>query len=760
MNEYARVIIDQHHQRVDRMYTYRLTPAQAQVAAVGMMVKVPFGNRLGARGYVVDLLDEEAALRELPEGITLKQLKTVDSFLSDKSIFTQKDLALAREMQRRYMAPLSACLSLFVPKPEYITEKEVDRVTRSGKDAGTLRLGKGQKQFLDVLEQWGGSALLGEVRKVAPLTAESLRSLEKSGLVTVTKEPEECPAASAAGGRTLPLPLKEEQRKAYEAITGAMDREEYEGFLLHGITGSGKTEVYMQCIQHCLDRGRQAILLVPEISLTPQLIDVFCRRFEDRVGVTHSRMTDKERAILWHRAGKGQYRVIIGPRSALFTPFRNLGLVILDEEHETSYRSEQLAPHYRAGEVAELRCRQFSCPLVLGSATPGVETYFRTEEGRAIAGEEKTDNGASPLKLLTMSTRAVPGAELPAAEVVDMREEIARGNMSIFCTELAEKIRDRLEKKEQVILFLNRKGYSTTVSCRGCGFVLKCPRCNLPYTYHKDKNRLICHHCGKDVGLPETCPRCGSRYLKQFGIGTQKVEELTKALFPQARVMRMDMSTMKGSEDYEHVYRAFREGEGDILVGTQMVAKGFDFPGVTLVGVLAADQTLFDADFHGVERTFQLLTQVSGRAGRGRKEGEAVIQTYAPEHYCITAARQQDYGLFYRQEIASRRMLECPPFTHIAQVVISGPREDAVRQEIRSLADFMKKLAEGRNIEVLGPSPAALAKINNIYRWKILVKCREEDRLRNYILYCTDKWSGANRGHELLTMDIDPSAIL
>lgn len=755
MLNFARIIINMHHQKVDQVYTYRLEGEALEGAAVGMMIRVPFGNRQSAEGYIVELMDQETAKADLPESVPLSRIRPAKELLSDKPVFTEKDLALAREMQRRYMAPLSACLSLFVPKMAYLKEREVDRVIllqRAEEIHG--RLGSNQKKILEELERRDGSALVKELRETLSVTAETLRTLEKKAYIRIDKESEGKPPTAFVSERTHPLSLNAQQQSAKNAIVRALEEERYEGFLLHGITGSGKTEVYMQCIQRALDKGKQAILLVPEISLTPQLIDVFTRRFGEKVGVTHSRMTDKERSVLWHLADKGEYRVVIGPRSALFTPFRELGLVILDEEHESSYRSEQMAPHYHAREVAEERCRQFHCPLVLGSATPSVETYYRAQP----RSEEEKDDHA--LTLLSMTERAVKGAALPKAEVVDMRAEIAEGNMSIFCEELAEKIRERLDKKEQVILFLNRKGYSTTVSCRGCGFVLKCPRCNLPYTYHKDKNRLICHHCGKDVSLPETCPTCGSKYLKQFGIGTQKVEEMTKAMFPEARVMRMDMSTMQQGEDYEKVYQTFRKGEGDILIGTQMVAKGFDFPGVTLVGILAADMTLFDPDFHGVEKTFQLLTQVAGRAGRAEKEGEVYIQTYSPEHYCIQAAKEQDYAAFYKNEIAARHLLECPPFTHLAQVVISGGNEEVVREEIGSLCELMKGYTKDRPIEVLGPSPASLRKINNIYRWKILVKCEEEERLRNFILYCCRKWAGMNKAHELLTMDIDPTSIL
>lgn len=760
MPRFARIIINLHHQKVDRTYTYRLNEPLASSVKVGMMVRVPFGGRQSAEGYIVDLFSIPAD--EMPgelDGVPVSKVKAVQELLADKPVFSEGDLEIAKEMQRRYMAPLSACLSLFVPKVSHVAEKTVERVKLISSDErngdgkeSRLRLGQSQQRFLEALQEAGGEALLSLIRESAPITRESLRSLVNKAYISIEEESEGKPPAAFVSARTYPLPLREEQKIAYEAVAEAIESERPDEFLLHGITGSGKTEVYMQCIQKTLDAGKQAVLLVPEISLTPQLIAIFTARFSDKVGVTHSRLTDSERARLWHLCDRGEYQVMIGPRSALFMPMHDLGLVILDEEHESSYRSEQMAPHYHAREVAEMICRQKSCPLILGSATPSVETYFRAVDP-SVPEDKK-------IRLLTMKNRAVSGSKLPEAFIKDMREEIDEGNMSIFCRDLQEQMDMRLKKKEQIILFLNRKGYSTSVSCRKCGFLLRCPRCNLPYTYHKDKNRLICHHCGKDVAYPDRCPRCSSHYLKQFGIGTQKVEEQVRSLFPEANVVRMDMSTMRSGDDYTKIYEEFRSGKGDILIGTQMVAKGFDFPNVTLVGILAADMTLNDADFHGVEKTFQLLTQVAGRAGRSAKGGEVYIQTYSPEHYCIQAAKDQDYLRFYHNEIAAREMSDCPPFTHIAQVVIQGTHEDVVKSEITSLAELMRHYAAGKNIEVLGPSPASLEKINNVYRWKILAKCLEEDRLRRYIEYTTDRWIRLNPAHELLTMDVDPMSIL
>ena len=757
---YAKIIIDLHHQKVDNIYTYLVEEPLAEQIREGMLVEIPFGmgNRKST-GYVVGFEDET----QVPQ----MRLKKVSRLISPEPVFSKRDLKLAEQMQKRYHAPLSACLALFIPKIPSFTDPMVQKVRllrQPGSQQGEEKqLGKSQLQFLKVLADYGETGgSLREIRKIASITKESLVSLINKQYVSLYEESEGKPPTAFVSGenqrdgansgaatrilqRTQPLPLNAQQLAAREAISQAATAGAYQGFLLHGITGSGKTEVYMQCIQRVLDLGKQAILQVPEISLTPQLIRVFSERFGDLVGITHSRMTDRERSVQWRLAKKGEYQVMIGPRSAVFTPFENLGLIIVDEEHEISYKSEQMAPHYHAAEVAQMRCEQASCPMVLGSATPSVESFFRAKSGE--------------LTLLSMPRRAIAGAQLPNVQLVDMRTELEAGNMSIFCRDLVKAIKERLERKEQVILFLNRKGYATFVNCRECGFVLKCPRCYLPYTYHKDRNKLICHHCGKEAALPAKCPDCDSKYIRQFGAGTQRVQEETEKLFPGARVMRMDMGTMKNRDDYVNIYESFRSGQGDILIGTQMIAKGFDFPNVTLVGVLAADMTLYSSDFHSTERTFQLITQVAGRAGRAGKPGEVLVQTYSPEHYCIQMAQRQDYEGFYRNEIAARKLMECPPFTHMAQVVLTGTREEMVIQGAEKLGRLMAHYAAGRQIEVLGPSPAALGRINNIFRWKLLIKCKEEERLRAFVDYCCEKFLKEENRVTVL-VDIDPVTIV
>lgn len=739
MARYAKIIIDLHHQKIDRIYTYLVGEALSQHIKEGMLVEVPFGmgNR-SAQGYVIALTQEA----EFPE----QRLKQISRIVSPEPVFSKDNLELARRMKERYDAPLSACLALFVPKIPSFGDPVVQKVLLRQMPQNE-HLGKSQRHFLNCLAESKGEGMeLRRLRQTAPISKASLLSLVQKGYVDLYEESEGKPPAAFVSPKTSkPLPLNAQQLAVRTQLEQAIEQERSQGFLLHGITGSGKTEIYMQCIQKALSLGKQAILLVPEISLTPQLVHVFTERFGDIVGITHSRMTDRERSLQWRLAKKGAYRVMIGPRSALFTPFTQLGLIIIDEEHESSYKSEQQAPHYHAREVAQMLCEQQSCPFLLGSATPSIESYFEAQQGK--------------LTLLTLTQRAVRDAALPSIELVDMRAELEAGHMSVFCRALIAAMREKLQKREQIILFLNRKGYATFVNCRKCGFVLNCPRCYLPYTYHKDQNKLICHHCGKEAALPEVCPECGSPYIRQFGAGTQRIQEEAERLFPQARIMRMDMGTMRNREDYIRVYEQFLHHEGDILIGTQMIAKGFDFPDVTLVGVLAADMTLYSTDYHSTERTFQLITQVAGRAGRAQKRGQVLVQTYSPDHYCIQKAKEQDYEGFYQKELAARKIMECPPFTHLAEVLLTGTKEEVVIQGARRLGMWMEHYAKGREIEILGPSPASLGRINNVFRWKLLVKCREEQRLRAFIRYCCDRFMQEEKRVTVFT-DIDPVTIL
>lgn len=517
--------------------------------------------------------------------------------------------------------------------------------------------------------------------------------------------------------------LNEEQRQIAEDFCSRYDRGDRAPSLIYGITGSGKTEVYMEMISHVLKQGRQVIVLIPEISLTYQTVMRFYRRFGSCISVMHSRLSAGERWDQYERARQGETQVMIGARSALFTDFPDLGLIIMDEEHEGAYKSES-TPRYHAREVAEKLAGMRDAAFVMGSATPSLEAYTRAREGI--------------YRLYTLKNRAGEGSVLASAEVVDLRKEMEAGNKSIFSRRLQELIRDRLEKKEQVMLFMNRRGYSSFVSCRSCGEAVKCPHCDVTLTLH-NKTRLVCHYCGYTVSLPKKCPSCGSPYLAGFGTGTQKIEELTKAMFPQARVLRMDLDTTSKKGGHQEILSAFAKGEADILIGTQMIVKGHDFPGVTLVGILAADASLYAPDYRSGERTFQLLVQAAGRAGRGKKPGTAVIQTYTPEHYVVKASAVQDYLEFYRQEMGYRKLMKYPPAAHMLSIQIGGKEEELTAHMTEAVAEAVGRRF-GQQAELIGPVCAPVYKVNDIYRKILYIKQENYDILIRIQKYVQNRW--------------------
>ena len=477
-------------------------------------------------------------------------------------------------------------------------------------------------------------------------------------------------------------------------------------FLLKGVTGSGKTEVYMKLVERVLLEGKSAIILVPEIALTPQMIERFKGRFGVNVALFHSKLSDGERFDEWFRVKEGKAKVIVGARSAIFLPAKNLGLIIIDEEHENTYKSEQ-NPKYQTKEVAEYLSELKGCKVILGSATPSIETYYR-----ALTGE---------MKLLELNSR-VDNKPMPPMKVIDMRNELKGGNKSLFSRELFIAIQERLKRKEQIILFLNRRGFSTFVSCRSCGYVFKCDECDISMTYHKN-GLLICHYCGKTKRKPRECPKCHSKYVKFFGAGTQRVEEEVKKYFNNVRILRMDVDTTRDKHSYERIYNTFKNGEADILIGTQMVSKGLDFKNVTLVGILAADMSINIPDYRAAERTFQIITQVAGRAGRGDKQGEVLIQTYTPQHYSLQYAVNYDYEGFYEKEFTVRAMMKYPPFGKLLLINGTSKKEELLKNFMHKITMMIKPLVEScLDIEILGPIPCMISKVKENYRWQIVIK--------------------------------------
>lgn len=592
--------------------------------------------------------------------------------------------------------------------------------------------------------------LMAALVKEAEATSTTIRSMEKKGLVvcepvTITRDP----MTSYEVDTTPPPQLNEAQQEVLGTIEKSLEAQQHEVFLLYGVTGSGKTEVYMRAMAQVLAQGRSAIVLVPEISLTPQTLSRFASRFGERITVLHSQLSQGERYDQWQRIRRGEVDIVVGPRSAVFAPFARLGLIVIDEEHETTYKQDDPAPRYHAREVAIKRAQLTNATVVLGTATPSLESYYQAKQQK--------------YRLLTMPDR-IQQIPMPPVQVVDMRQElIERQNRTIFSTALRDGILDRLQKKEQVILFLNRRGHSTYVFCRECGYVEECENCSITMTYHFNSRRLVCHHCNEDRPAPKACPKCRSGYIRYFGLGTQQVEEEANKAFPDATIVRMDTDSTTGKNAHQRILRAFRAGEIDILIGTQMVAKGLDFPKVTLVGVILADTALHLPDFRAGERSFNLLTQVAGRAGRSIAGGDVILQSYQPEHYSIMAASHHDYDQFYAEEITKRDDTDYPPVGHALSILVHGESEDTVRQACYVLESILIRLAdvEWPNVVVLGPAPAPLTKIRRRFRWHFLLKAPKSSELRELVKKAMNEVPPTiTRGDVEVVLNMDPMTVL
>lgn len=704
---YADIIIDISHEKVDRPFQYRIPETLKGAVYPGVKVCVPFGRGNQPRvGYVVELSEET----EYPKD-KIKEILSVD----EKGMTADNlQIRIAYWLKRQYGSTMITALKTVLPVKQKMSQKVRKKVVRK---IGTAELGemialcekKHQTAKARVLHAMEEEEILPYelLRQKLNVSAATLQSLEKQGVLEIQQEVCYRNSVKQLTVSDKRVELREDQLHIIQDVLADYQRKEPGTYLVHGITGSGKTEVYLGIIEQMVKLGRQAIVLIPEIALTYQTLLRFYKRFGDRVSVINSSLSAGEKFDQLTRASRGELDVMIGPRSALFTPFPNLGVIIMDEEHENSYKSESM-PKYHARETAIYIASLYGASVVLGSATPSVDAYYRARNGE--------------YKLYQMQSRPA-GSSLPTVYTVDLREELKQGNRSVFSRKLRELMEQRLEKKEQIILFLNRRGYAGFISCRSCGHVMKCPHCDVSLSEHRN-GKLVCHYCGYEEILQKKCPVCGSRYLMGFKAGTEQIEEAVHREFPKARVLRMDADTTKNKGSYEQILSSFAEQEADILLGTQMIVKGHDFPGVTLVGVLAADLSLNQNDYRAGERTFQLLTQAAGRAGRGEKPGEVVIQTYQPDHYSIVHAAAQDYEGFYEEEIAYRELMEYPPVQHmLAVLVISREREEG-----ESLAGQMAQLIRERGEEtlhVVGPAEASIAKIQDLYRYIFYIRHRE-----------------------------------
>ncbi|WP_195573444.1 primosomal protein N' [Paenibacillus sp. 1001270B_150601_E10] len=628
----------------------------------------------------------------------------------------------------------------------------------------TLRA-KRQQETIEQLLQCDGEMPLKD------LNASAVKALADKGFVVIDEvEVMRDPYSGRNFRPSAPLPFTTEQQQVYDQLEAAIDKNEPSAFLLHGVTGSGKTEVYLQSIDHCLKQGKEAIVLVPEISLTPQMVERFKSRFGSKVAVMHSRLSQGERYDEWRKIREGRVQVAIGARSAVFAPFQHIGLIIIDEEHETSYKQEE-TPKYHARDVSIERARLHQAVVVLGSATPSIETYYAAK----IRHDEPLPKGLEPpqypLKMLTMLDR-VGGRPMPPVHVVDMREQLKLGNRSMFSAPLEQAIEERLERGEQTVLLLNRRGYSTFVMCRTCGYVAQCPECDISLTYHMKTEHLRCHYCGYTERAPSVCPSCESEHIRFFGTGTQKVEEQLARRFPGIRVIRMDVDTTTEKGSHERMLQQFRERKADVLLGTQMVAKGLDFPYVTLVGVIAADSALHMPDFRAAEKTFQLLTQVEGRAGRHHLPGEVIVQTYAPEHYSIIHASGHDYTNFASDELRHRLAQMVPPFSRIALLTMTHEQLPLLVRAAENAALRIKELAERKGylqslhhateaVDVFGPVASPIPRIKNKYRFQCVVKCRgpiDLSALMSEVMSTLEPM--AKEQHVQFSVDIDPQMMM
>lgn len=734
---YADIIIDITHEKLDKVFQYRIPSELEGILEVGTEVIVPFGRGNKETGGYVIGFSETADYDE-------DKIKFILRRAEDKRAIESKLVALAAWMKESYGGTMIQALRTVLPikKQEKIKKKRTVRLLLSeeeGRERLDIFLHKNQKARARVL-----AGLLDQpcqdyelLTKKLHVTLSVLRAMEEQGILLIESQDALRNPLCYRRTEEKETILTKEQEQAVSVFAQDYENGYRNTYLVYGVTGSGKTEVYMQMIRHVVESGKQAIVLIPEIALTYQTVLRFYNRFGNRVSILNSRLSQGERSDQMERVKRGEVDVMIGPRSALFTPFENLGLIVIDEEHETTYKSEQV-PRYHARETAIRRAKLEGASVVLGSATPSLEAFYRCRLGEYT--------------LLELKNRAT-AQSLPEVYTLDMREELKHGNRSIISDRLKEMIEDRLAKKQQIMLFLNRRGYAGFVSCRECGYVVKCPHCDVALSAHKN-GKLVCHYCGYERPSMTSCPECGSHYIGGFRAGTQQIEELVTKMFPAARVLRMDMDTTKKKDSHEKILSAFAAEEADILIGTQMIVKGHDFPQVTLVGILAADMSLYSNHYQSAERTFQLLSQACGRAGRGREKGEVVIQTYNPEHYSIQTAARQDYESFYEEEMNYRMLMGYPPAEELLAIWMTGQSEEHLKVAAGYLKEFTERINREGRLTVIGPAAPYVSKVNDQYRQIIYVKSedyellvRTKDLLEQYI--------DMNRGFDQLRIQFD-----
>lgn len=714
---YAGVIVDISHEKLDKIFQYSVPEDIASVISIGNKVNIPFGA--GHRtGYVVNLSNT-------PE-IAPDKIRPLDGIVKSSTTIDERMIKLAYWMKTNYGSTINQALKTVIPVKEKVKQvnNRTVRLLISPREALSLseEYRTSKRKQSEILKFLSDNPVC-DYRKVTQQMGQvrqSLTALSDAGLIEIDTQRVFRNELEAAEDFRNVTSLNQEQRVVCDGIIKDYDNNDMTPCLIKGVTGSGKTEVYMEIIQHVLSKGREVIVLIPEISLTYQTIMRFYAKFGNVVSVINSRLSKGEKYDRFELAAQGRIKIMVGPRSALFTPFNNLGAVIIDEEHESAYQSETI-PRYHARETAIELARMTGAKVIMGSATPSLETFNRCKSGI--------------YKLYRLDNRA-GNATIPDVDVVDLRDEMKKGNRTMFSTKLKSLMQEKLDAGEQIMLFLNRRGYQGFINCRECGNVIQCPHCDVSLTLH-GRNRLVCHYCGYETVFNHICPKCGSKYIGAFKAGTEKVEEETRKIFPHASVLRMDLDTTSGKEGHRNILEKFASHEADILIGTQMIVKGHDFADVTLVGILLADMSLHCSDYRAAEITFDLLTQAAGRAGRGDRKGNVVIQTYDPEHYSIVHAAGQDYDAFYDEEMGYRELMGYPPSNHMMAVRISCADADLATK----LSDELYKLTSvDDRVNIIGPADAAVYKINDIYNRVIYYKCRDyalliqiKDIIENYL---------------------------
>lgn len=715
---FAKVLVEIKAQKIDKTFTYSIPNTFIDKVKVGIRVLVPFGRQM-LEGFVLEISNNEELEYEIKEikeviddePVINSEMLELGSFIS-KNTFTN----LICAYQTMLPSALKAKNGLIVNK-KYVTFLELIDNNFEGK---TIAARNVLKLFVDK-----NKVLKSEATKVSVSAVKTL--IEKGILKEIEEEIYRINDDNCI--ENCNITLNKEQDNAFNKVKNSLDK--YEAFLLHGVTGSGKTEVYMHIIDEVLISGKEAIVLVPEISLTPQLVNTFKKRFGSKIAILHSRLSNGEKYDEWRKIERKEVTIAIGARSAIFAPFTNLGIIIIDEEHTTTYKQEN-NPRYNAIDIALWRAKKYNCPVLLGSATPSIESYSRALSGIYT--------------LLTMKERV--NKNLPKVELVNMREEIKKGN-KVISEVLYNCIKDRLNKKEQIILLLNRRGFSTVISCHDCGYTYKCPNCDIPLTYHKGINKMKCHYCDMQYDLLDVCPECKSKNINQFGMGTEKLEQEILKIFPEIRTVRMDVDTTSLKGSHERIINEFSSGKYDILIGTQMISKGLDFANVTLVGVVNGDASLNIPDFRNAERTFQLLNQVAGRAGRAEKKGNVIIQCFNIDHYSIVMASKHDYLGFYNEEVRIRKILKYPPFCNLAFIKISSPDITLAGTESNKMIRFLKDKL--KDTVILGPSMASIPKLNNIYNMQIIIKYKTLKDIYRELDYLVNHYKNVNK----ITVQID-----